>query len=412
MTRVRTNSRAKFIFVAMRGALPWRLVELELAAHEEGWQAYHEIASASAFLGGFALFLLYYRSNAADFSQPWAFYIYRVSLMLALNLFLFTFINLHMNTYLAAAVVRPSPYEIKALLKARDDDFALTLKERAVHNAKRAKLVFLRSTAIHRRRAMLSFFSAIPFLLISLAAKQFDGDAEDLGFASTLCFFILIGGVVVTYPIFDQTNLLKKGVNLHKAVAGHDRDSITGDERNSDVVNGDSFKRSTRMLERQSSGMMNRSIFGRRGSNLLAGQEGAEAGLAKLRVALRNDQAKVLALFKEWDEDGDGTVSKREFRRAMPLLGLKAPKEHLDALFDSFDPDGSGIIDYDEFRKIFQADAEPLKPALKRQKSSNAIMEKTKMAANRVSERASRVSFRSKGGAIAADWKDFDALEC
>ena len=54
----------------MRGALPWRLVELELAAHEEGWQAYHEIASASAFLGGFALFLLYYRSNAADFSQP------------------------------------------------------------------------------------------------------------------------------------------------------------------------------------------------------------------------------------------------------------------------------------------------------------------------------------------------------
>ena len=96
----------------------------------------------------------------------------------------------------------------------------------------------------------------------------------------------------------------------------------------------------------------------------------------------------------------------------MPLLGLKAPKEHLDALFDSFDPDGSGIIDYDEFRKIFQADAEPLKPALKRQKSSKAIMEKTKMAANRVSERASRVSFRSKGGAIAADWKDFDALEC
>ena len=75
-------------------------------------------------------------------------------------------------------------------------------------------------------------------------------------------------------------------------------------------------------------------------------------------------------------------------------------------------PDGSGIIDYDEFRKIFQADAEPLKPALKRQKSSNAIMEKTKMAANRVSERASRVSFRSKGGATAADWKDFDALEC
>ena len=80
------------------GALPRRVVELELAAHEEGWQAYHEIASASAFLGGFALFLLYHRSNAADFLSAVGILRLPRRFMLALNLFLFTFINLHMNT--------------------------------------------------------------------------------------------------------------------------------------------------------------------------------------------------------------------------------------------------------------------------------------------------------------------------
>ena len=47
-------------------------------------------------------------------------------------------------------------------------------------------------------------------------------------------------------------------------------------------------------------------------------------------------------LFREWDEDGDGEVSKKEFRKAMPLLGIVAPREVVDMLFDTFDPDLSG----------------------------------------------------------------------
>ena len=31
---------------------------------------------------------------------------------------------------------------------------------------------------------------------------------------------------------------------------------------------------------------------------------------------------RVIDLFREWDEDGDGTVSKKEFRKAVPMLGL------------------------------------------------------------------------------------------
>ena len=165
----------------MRGALP-RVVELELAAHEEGWQAYHEIASASAFLGGFARFLLYYRSNAADFSQPSGILrLPRIAHACAEPLPLRVHQPAH--EHVPQPRVRPSPYEIEALLKARDDDFALTLKERAVRNAKRAKLGRARRRSTGE--AMLSFFSAIPFLVISVATKQFDGDADDLGFVST-----------------------------------------------------------------------------------------------------------------------------------------------------------------------------------------------------------------------------------
>ena len=44
----------------------------------------------------------------------------------------------------------------------------------------------------------------------------------------------------------------------------------------------------------------------------------------------RTYQVRVIDLFREWDEDGDGTVSKKEFRKAMPLLGFDAPRAQAD----------------------------------------------------------------------------------
>jgi len=43
----------------------------------------------------------------------------------------------------------------------------------------------------------------------------------------------------------------------------------------------------------------------------------------QLRRVLTTNAVRVIDLFREWDEDGDGIVSKKEFRRAMPLLGLQ-----------------------------------------------------------------------------------------
>ena len=42
---------------------------------------------------------------------------------------------------------------------------------------------------------------------------------------------------------------------------------------------------------------------------------------------------------------------KKEFRRAMPLLGLDVAKKEIDRLFDSWDPDRSGEISLQELNK-------------------------------------------------------------
>jgi len=85
-----------------------------------------------------------------------------------------------------------------------------------------------------------------------------------------------------------------------------------------------------------------------------------------LKEALALSATRVIDLFKEWDEDGDGTVSKKEFRRAVPMLGLDPvpSKEDIDALFDQWDPDGSGSIDYKELHKILRKSAEGLDASL------------------------------------------------
>jgi len=72
----------------------------------------------------------------------------------------------------------------------------------------------------------------------------------------------------------------------------------------------------------------------------------------QIAAALRANAGKVMDLFREWDVDGDGQVSKKEFHRAMPALGLEVPKKEVDSLFDSWDKDGGGTLGYAELRKI------------------------------------------------------------
>ena len=78
----------------------------------------------------------------------------------------------------------------------------------------------------------------------------------------------------------------------------------------------------------------------------LAAKEAAEAASAemsavdRLREALRANLERVTDLFHTLDENLNGMISKREFRRVIPQLGLNLSAATADELFDTFDVDG------------------------------------------------------------------------
>ena len=83
------------------------------------------------------------------------------------------------------------------------------------------------------------------------------------------------------------------------------------------------------------------------------GGEGAAADTvhAALRELLTSNAVRVIDLFREWDEDGNGQVSASEFRRSIGALGYEGSSETINELFASFDTDGSGSLDYRELSK-------------------------------------------------------------
>ena len=86
----------------------------------------------------------------------------------------------------------------------------------------------------------------------------------------------------------------------------------------------------------------------------------------QLADVLVKNAVRVIDLFREWDEDGSGTIDRKEFRRAMPLLGLDVPREVVDELFDHWDPDQSGELTIRELnQKLRRRVAVPQKPKKK-----------------------------------------------
>ena len=77
----------------------------------------------------------------------------------------------------------------------------------------------------------------------------------------------------------------------------------------------------------------------------------------QLRAALMHNFSRVVDLFRDWDDDRNGTVSRKEFRMVLPVLGLSVPRSEADALFSSIDVDGSGTIEYAELHSLLRAGA-------------------------------------------------------
>ena len=84
-----------------------------------------------------------------------------------------------------------------------------------------------------------------------------------------------------------------------------------------------------------------------------------KARVALLKEALSTSISQMSNLFARWDADGSGAIDKKEFRKAVGMLGLKdrMPNEVCDALFDEYDADGSGEIECREYIKYTLRDA-------------------------------------------------------
>lgn len=68
-----------------------------------------------------------------------------------------------------------------------------------------------------------------------------------------------------------------------------------------------------------------------------------------LRLRLLEGAGKVIDLFRSLDRDGDGKVTRDEFRQALPLVGFDSSQtDVVDDLFRELDGDGNGTIEYEE----------------------------------------------------------------
>jgi len=68
----------------------------------------------------------------------------------------------------------------------------------------------------------------------------------------------------------------------------------------------------------------------------------------QLMEALAENMTRVVELFKSWDDNLDGRITKKEFRKAMKVLMKKVDTPIVDSLFETFDQDRGGYIEFKE----------------------------------------------------------------
>ncbi|CAK0845931.1 unnamed protein product [Prorocentrum cordatum] len=92
-----------------------------------------------------------------------------------------------------------------------------------------------------------------------------------------------------------------------------------------------------------------------------AAKGGGEVRSLINRGVLEADEGfdKVVEIFKAWDQDGDGTISKQELERVLVMLNPSFTKKELDKVMKSADTNGDGLIDYEEFAAWLQGSDKP-----------------------------------------------------
>ena len=90
----------------------------------------------------------------------------------------------------------------------------------------------------------------------------------------------------------------------------------------------------------------------------------ANANAEQLLLNLRERLAKrgtrgissIYKKFKIADDNGNGTLDKEEFKKAMHDFRIGMNDNQVATIFDLFDRDGSGDVSYDEFLRMVRGE--------------------------------------------------------
>jgi len=123
---------------------------------------------------------------------------------------------------------------------------------------------------------------------------------------------------------------------------------------------------------------------------------------ALLSEALASRGVRVIDLFRDWDEDGSGSIDKKEFRKSIAALGYKAPKQDIDAVFDELDKDRSGQVDYHELNKALRRGGEMELDESLRAGAAGKIETRADLLAKGKEKASKTPSHGKKGGLMAS----------
>jgi len=113
-----------------------------------------------------------------------------------------------------------------------------------------------------------------------------------------------------------------------------------------------------RLLSRLSAGRVQKALGSRARLSASSGM-GIQQQIMEL---LHGNMSRVIDLFRDWDTDGDGKITSKEFRAAVAALGYEGPRAEVDALFTRMDVDGSGSMEFKEMNRALRKGAQLLLP--------------------------------------------------
>lgn len=66
------------------------------------------------------------------------------------------------------------------------------------------------------------------------------------------------------------------------------------------------------------------------------------------------DPKELKTVFKMFDKNGDGRISRMELNESLKNLGIHIPEDELSRMIDKLDVNGDGCIDVDEFESLYK----------------------------------------------------------